>query len=347
MNLLEYQAKSLLQEAGAPIPASWLVTRSVVPSGVVYPVIAKSQVPVGGRGKAGGIVLIDDSTATDATVATLFELAIKGYVPRSILLEEALSIRDEFYLSLRLNRDERRIEYLYSKQGGVDVESNTTSVHAIPITEPSRHNTIATAFGLPLGELTSLLDALELCFKNNDLTLLEINPLVLTDDGSLLCADAKVIVDDNARFRRPELPWKKATGNKPVSLGGTIGCIANGAGMAMSTMDTIVAMGGKPANFLDIGGGTGEKEFVSALQSIIELPGVTSVIINIFAGISRCDEIAHGIIAAQRQIDNLPPLFIRLEGTNRDIAVRLLDEAGISIEPDLQTCVRKALMVVA
>ncbi|MEO5499753.1 MAG: hypothetical protein ABIR46_04600, partial [Candidatus Saccharimonadales bacterium] len=133
------------------------------------------------------------------------------------------------------------------------------------------------------------------------------------------------------------------TTNLPQPLGGSIGCIANGAGMAMSTMDTIVAMGGKPANFLDIGGGTGEKEFVSALKNITELPGVTSVIINIFAGISRCDEIARGIIAAREQLSDLPPLFIRLEGTNRDIAVKLLTEAGITIEPNLKSCVEKAL----
>ena len=193
--------------------------------------------------------------------------------------------------------------------------------------------------------LAPLLQQLTATFLENDLLLLEINPLIERADHTLVCADAKVLVDDNARFRHPELSWPPVDGNPPLPLGGTIGCIANGAGMAMSTMDTIVSMGGKPANFLDIGGGTGEKEFVTALKNIMELPGVTSIIVNIFAGISRCDEIARGIIAAREQLTDLPPIFIRLEGTNRDIAVTLLTDAGITIEPDLKSCVEKAMEI--
>lgn len=343
MNLLEYQAKTLLKENGITVPKSWLVqSASVMPIDVSYPVVAKSQVPVGGRGKAGGIVKVPSADTLVQTVETIFALSIKGHRPRAVLLEEEILATRELYLSLRLNRDERCFEWLVSSKGGVEIEANADSVQLVPFDEPYT-DTIADILEVAPADLGPLLQQLATAFLENDLLLLEINPLIERSDHSLVCADAKVLVDDNARFRHPELSWPPSEGNPPLPLGGTIGCIANGAGMAMSTMDTIVASGGRPANFLDIGGGTGEKEFVTALKNIMELPGVTSIIVNIFAGISRCDEIARGIIAAQKQLPDLPHLFIRLEGTNRDIAVELLTEAGVSIEPDLKSCVKKAM----
>lgn len=343
MNLLEHHAKALLSSHGLPVPDSWLIfPDEAAPDTVVYPVVAKSQVPVGGRGKAGGIITVNSPVDLPGTLTQLFNLEIKGHRPSAVLLEAALSARRELYLSLRLNRDSRSVEWLASPRGGVEIESHADSVKTIPLSERAQ---VADTLGLSPAVLNPILDGIEDCFFSSDLLLCEINPMIETDDGSLLCADAKCLVDDNARFRHPDLPWPAVEGNPPKPLGGTIGCIANGAGMAMSTMDTIVAAGGQPANFLDIGGGTGEKEFVTALKQIMELPGVTSIIVNIFAGISRCDEIARGIIAARQQLPNLPPLFIRLEGTNRDIAVDLLTEAGVSIEPDLKSCVQKAMEV--
>ena len=338
-----FRSKTLLAEHQLPTPRSWLVDASeTAPDGVVYPVVAKSQVPVGGRGKAGGIVSVDSSEELTPVLEQLFDLEIKGHRPRAILLEEELVASRELYLCLRLNRDTRAVEWLASPNGGIEIEENADSVKVAPF---DQRNSLAAILDAPQELLTPILEGIEACFFASDLLLLEVNPLIETKDGKLVCADAKCLVDDNARFRHPELPWPNVEGNPPKPLGGTIGCIANGAGMAMSTMDTIVAAGGKPANFLDIGGGTGEKEFVIALKNIMELPGVTSIIVNIFAGISRCDEIARGIIAAREQLPNLPPLFIRLEGTNRDIAVELLREANIAIEPDLKTCVKKAMEI--
>lgn len=346
MNLLEYHAKAFLKEHGVPTPRSWLVKpNGGTPLDAIYPVVAKSQVPVGGRGKAGGIITIESASDAAKTIQSVFDLSIKGYHPSAVLLEEKLTANRELYLSLRLNRDTRAVEWLASPRGGIDIESNAESVHVVPLSQDGDADAIAKVLDVRKALLVPLLNALESCFFATDLLLCEINPLIELADGSLVCADAKVLVDDNARFRHPELSWPPDEGNLPLQLGGTIGCIANGAGMAMSTMDTIVAAGGQPANFLDIGGGTGEKEFVIALKKIMELPDVTSIIINIFAGISRCDEIARGIIAAREQLQDLPPLFIRLEGTNRDIAVQLLTDANIAIEANLKSCVEKALNV--
>lgn len=345
MNLLEHHAKALLHEYDAPVPASWLIrAKSPLPDDIVYPVVAKSQVPVGGRGKAGGIITVARPDALQEVVAQLFTFDIKGHVPSAILLEAQLIPQRELYLSLRLNRDTRRIEWLASPRGGVEIESNSESVTTI-IDSTESAAELAEVLEVATEALRPVIDAIRKCFFASDLLLCEINPLIEQQDGLLVCADAKCVVDDNARFRHPELLWPAEAGNPPKPLGGTIGCIANGAGMAMSTMDTIVAAGGRPANFLDIGGGTGEKEFVAALRNIMALPGVTSIIVNIFAGISRCDDIARGIIAAREQLPTLPPLFIRLEGTNRDAAVQLLSDADIVIEPNLKSCVQKALVV--
>lgn len=347
MNLLEHHAKALLRDFAVPTPASWLVrSGGAAPTDIVFPVVAKSQVPVGGRGKAGGIVSVSTDHELKDALSRLFALEIKGHVPSAVLLETELVPQRELYLSLHLNRDTRQVEWLASMQGGIDIESHPESVQTVVDGDDAALR-LADILGVQAEPLQPLIDAVRRCFFASDLLLCEINPLIEQADGSLICADAKCLVDDNARFRHPELPWPPLEGNPPKPLGGTIGCIANGAGMAMSTMDTIVAAGGRPANFLDIGGGTGEKEFVTALKQIMELPTVGSIIVNIFAGISRCDEIARGIIAAREQLPALPPLFIRLEGTNRDIAVDLLTAADIAIEPDLKTCVRKAMEVAA
>ncbi len=342
MQLLEYKAKELLAEAGASVPHGLLVRTGELLDTLpfAYPAVVKSQVPVGGRGKLGGVKLVGNDSKLIAAQHTISQLEIKGHLPEGLLVEQALDIERELYLALRVNRDLRRVEYLVSLGGGVEVES-ASSVHVIPLHEDGARGRVLETLGLVGQGDENLLMSLEQCFYNNDLLLLEVNPLVVTTSGDTVCADAKIVVDDNARFRHPALPWTDEPSLRP--LGGTIGVIANGAGMAMSTMDTIYAAGGRPANFLDIGGGTGEDVFVKNLRDITALPDVTSIIINIFAGITRCDDIARGIIAAKTQIPDLPPLFIRLEGTNRDEAVVLLEEAGVGIEPDLASCVALAI----
>ncbi len=341
MQLLEYQAKELLRQIGVQVPKSILTAADATPKDAFFPVVVKSQVPVGGRGKLGGIRLVKNGLELKKAAKEIGNLEIKGYKPEHLLFEEALEIKRELYLALSMNRDERRVEWVVSKNGGVEVETHHDDVTVLPFNTPHCTEHIARIFGMTTKDTAPLVNGLVHCFFDNDLLLLEVNPLAVTADGKLVCADAKVLVDDNAQFRHEDFDWPESENIKP--LGGTIGVIANGAGMAMSTMDTIFAAGAKPANFLDIGGGTGEDVFVKNLSEINVLAGVTSIIVNIFAGITRCDDIARGIIAAKRQIPNLVPLFIRLEGTNKDEAALLLDKAGILLQPDLKTCIELAL----
>ena len=342
MQLLEHAAKAILSEHGLPVPKGIFVRKKNELNTVTdFPCIAKSQVPVGGRGKAGGIKVVEAPEKLEAVFDDIMNLEIKGHLPSGVLFEQKVEMAQESYLAFQLNRDARSVEVIASPHGGVEIEESKTPPAIVPL-DDSALESVAKTLGFEKTVLEPLFSDLRDFFFASDCLLLEINPLITTPSGELILADAKIMIDDNAMFRHPELSWPNESNNLRI-LDGNIGCIANGAGMAMSTMDTIVARGGRPANFLDIGGGTGEKEFVAALQTISELPGVTSVIINIFAGISRCDEIARGIIAARAQIPSLQPLFIRLEGTNRDEAVRLLDEANIAIEPSLAACIDKAL----
>lgn len=341
MRLLEYQAKELLRRSGVLTPEGVLARaeNSYAPS--VYPVVLKSQVPTGGRGKLGGVLVAENQKEYKEHLATLLQLKIKNHQPDGVLVEEALDIKHEYYIALRVNREARDIECMYSIHGGIDIESSRNTVATISCEKTDWRKIVATQLHIEHSTITEILDRLYECMVSNDLLLLEINPFIETSGGLFVCADAKVLVDDNARFRQPALPWHDEQSLKP--LGGTIGVIANGAGMAMSTVDAIVAMNGAPANFLDIGGGTGKDVFVKQLADIAHLPHVTSIIINIFAGITRCDDIAKGIIAATEELPDLPPLFIRLEGTRRAEAVLLLKNAHIRVESDLAACVRKAL----
>lgn len=347
MILLEHVAKQLLARHDIPVPAGSLVESPADLSSVSYPAMFKSQVPVGGRGKLGGIQKVDDTERAEHIFSELMSLEIKGYRPDTILAETPLVIEHEYYLALRINRDARRAELVVSREGGIDIENAATPPTIVPLDAPHMIETAARVLQLDIDELAPLIKRLRACFEQTDCLLLEINPLVRTNDNRLICADAKIEIDDNARFRQPDLPWNNTSHNlKLLDEQGTIGCLANGAGMAMATMDAIEAAGGRAANFLDIGGGTGEDVFTSYLQTINQLPHVRAIIINIFAGITRCDDIARGIIAARGRIDGLVPLFVRLEGTNRDLAVDLLDAADIAIEPDLATCIQKALAAV-
>ncbi len=344
MQLLEHQAKELLKKAGAPLADSVVVYSPVELEAIAlpFPLVVKSQVPVGGRGKLGGITLVKNKPELEKAYHAIMALDIKGHTPDCVLVETALDIKQELYLALRVDRDKRRVEYIVSREGGIEIESHSSSTMSIPVETADRSVLIGKLLDLPEIACIPLLEALERCLYDNDLLLLEINPLAVTSSGELVCADAKATVDDNARFRHPDFSWPDESSIKP--LGGSIGVIANGAGMAMSTMDTIYAAGARPANFLDIGGGTGEDVFVKNLREITTLPGVTSIIINIFAGITRCDDIARGIIAAKKQIPDLVPLFIRLEGTNRDEAAQLLQDADIELQPDLKTCIELVLL---
>lgn len=350
MNLLEYEAKQLLSEVGIAVPLSTIIDRKSA-SHLSLPVVLKSQVPIGGRGKLGGIKIVESADEFDQAINTLFELSIKGFLPSKLLAEEKLDIQQEYYLSLVINRSLGRVELVAHTSGGMEVEENDAADFLrLELTGKN-----STAVGEQLAEylgredqsfvLQDMVEQLYHCFIQNDATLIEINPLVYTTAGKLICGDAKIELDNAAAFRHPE--WKfeeKAQEANFVTLNeaGVVATIANGAGLAMATVDAVSDHGILPANFLDIGGGANTASVLKAFERIMEFPSIQAIVINIFAGITRCDEVAKAIIAAKKQINDLPPLFIRLAGTNYEAAAALLSAESIAILPSLEDCLMAA-----
>ena len=349
MKLLEYEAKSILRDYSVPVPASVLI--SSAEDTLALPVILKSQVPVGGRGKAGGIQIVSGSTQLKPTIEKLLRLPIKEFTPKKLLAEEVLAIDQELYLSLVINKEMAAIELVAHNNGGVEVEENDpSSFLRTPLTEKTIITVgeqLAEYYTLPQQTfaLQELLKNLLVCFTKNDATLLEINPLVLTTEANLIAGDCKMELDDAAAFRHPEWNFEAAAAEAnfvTLDTNGTIATIANGAGLAMATVDAVADMGMKPANFLDIGGGANEESVYRAFERIIEYPHISAIVINIFAGITRCDEVARAIIAARNKLHQLPPLFIRLSGTNFEEAATLLNKEGIAIQQTLKDCLLAA-----
>ncbi|MGK2896605.1 MAG: ATP-grasp domain-containing protein [Candidatus Saccharimonadales bacterium] len=345
MKLLEYEAKAILKQSSIPVPTSEQIDRSTDPS---LPAVLKSQVPVGGRGKAGGVRLVKSAEEAKETLAAIFDLEIRGYKPRVILAEEPLDIDKEFYISLLIDRDSSSIQLLANKTGGIEVEENTTESFLREIVNiGTDFNTlgekVAEYYDLPdqTFALQDLVKNLYDCFVKNDATLIEINPLALTTEGELIAGDCKMELDDAAKFRHPEWNFEYTPADSNfVTLheDGTVATIANGAGLAMATVDAVADAGLIPANFLDIGGGANEAGVLAAFEKIVTYPNVSAIVINIFAGITRCDEVARAVIAATKHIKKLPKLYIRLAGTNYEEAEILLREAGIGLQPTLATC---------
>ena len=349
MKLLEYEAKNVLAESRIPIPKGSLITD---PAKLTLPVVLKSQVPTGGRGKAGGIIVVELPDQLHATIDTLLNLDIKGFTPQNILAEEKLSIKSEFYLSILVDRQSAGIQLIAHKDGGVEVEDNTDfKTWAI-------NESTSEVLGQSLAEyyeltgqtfvLQDLVENLKTCLVKNDATMIEINPLVLTADDKLIAGDCKMTLDDAAAFRHE---WNFE--EKPVEANfvtidpnGNTATIANGAGLAMATVDAAYEAGLTPANFLDIGGGANEETLLKAFNRIVEYPNLQAIIINIFAGITRADEVANAIVSAKQQITNLPPLFIRLAGTNYEAAAKILTKERIVIMPNLASCLTAAKEVI-
>jgi len=351
MKLLEYEAKSLLKTAGIPVPASSLIKKGGS-ADISAPVVLKSQVPTGGRGKLGGIKIVQDNTALQKTIDELFSLSIKGFIPKTLLAEENLAIRREYYLSLVIDRPTATIRLVAHINGGVEVEDNPADTY-LNVTVGSKKEAwdvagqqLADYYDLP-GQTFVLQDLIEniyTCFVQNDATLLEINPLILTDDDKIVAGDCKMELDDSAAFRH-EWQFEETLGESNfVTLDehGTIATIANGAGLAMATVDAVADAGMSPANFLDIGGGANTESLLAAFGRIMQYPNIQAIVINIFAGITRCDEVAKAIIAAQKQITDLPPLYIRLAGTNFEAAEVLLQDEHIPILTTLEACLDAA-----
>ena len=368
MKVHEYQAKEILARFGVPIAAGRVVTTAEEAIGAARALggsawVVKAQIHAGGRGKAGGVKVVkrlDDVRAVAESLLgkplVTIQNAPDGQPVNQVLVEETLPIARELYLSLLVDRETERVAIVASAAGGMDIEE---VAHATPekvlteICDPllgvQEFQSRALAFALELtGEaykdFCRLLPQLYRLFIANDLSLLEINPLVVTTDNRVLPLDCKMSVDDNALYRRralaelrddSQIDAKEAAANAAnvnyVALSGNIGCMVNGAGLAMATMDLIQLEGGAPANFLDVGGGATPETVAQGFKIILLDPNVRALLINIFGGIVRCDVIAEGIIQAVKEVGVKVPVVVRLEGTNAELGRKLLAESGLTI----------------
>lgn len=347
MKLLEYEAKRIIAHYGLPVPSASLL-RSFEDT-ITLPAVLKSQVPTGGRGKAGGIVTVTTSDQAKHAARTIFALPINGYTPKTILAEELIAIKREHYVALLIDKTSATIRLVAHKNGGIDVEENTSEDF---FNEPIAPGTI-TQISKKLAEyltfdsdaIASFVTTMYTAFTQSDATLLEINPLIVTKNNDLTCGDCKMELDDPAAFRHADWKFETPQTNTnfvTINQNGNVATIANGAGLAMATVDAVIAKQLKPANFLDIGGGANTSAILAAFSTITQYPNVQAIIINIFAGITRCDEVARAIIAAKQQINTLPPLYIRLAGTNHQEAVTLLNHEQITTLPSLNDCLDAA-----
>ena len=372
MKLQEYQAKQMLREHGMPVPsgsAACTPEEAVkIAAEVGYPVVLKAQVRVAGRGKAGGIRFADDEEEAQSIAGTLLGSEVRGVTVERILVEAKAWMDRELYLSIVFDRDLPGYALLLSAEGGIDIEETAAKdaekvvkVHSDEsgLIRGDRVRSKLRPLDLPPAAIDPLMRLFEGLFDlamAKDLTMLEINPLGLGDDGRFVIADAKVIADDSALFRHedlrafeaedPESPVEvaaRAHGLSYVKLEGSVGCIVNGAGLAMATMDAIRHYGGSPANFLDVGGSSSPEKTTHAMNLIVSDPNVKSILINIYGGITRCDDVARGLLAAIRSVGAMQPLCIRLSGTNEDAAREILDEAGIPSSTTMDESVRRAV----
>jgi succinyl-CoA synthetase beta subunit len=382
MNLHEYQAKEVFRSYGVVVPAGKVaaspeeaVEAARALGGTVW--VVKAQVHAGGRGKAGGVKLTREIDAVRTAAERMLgkplvtqQTGAEGLPVERVYVESGSDIARELYLSLTLNRERGRIAFIASAAGGMDIEEVahstpekilTATVH--PAAGFTAHQARELAFGLGLagaqiGLFHSLTAALYRLYLEKDLSLVEINPLIVTRAGTLVALDAKINVDDNALFRHPELAQlRDASQEDPmerraaehdlnyVSLDGNIACMVNGAGLAMATMDLIKLHGGRPANFLDVGGGATSERVTAAFELILSNRRVRAVLVNIFGGIVRCDLIADGVINAVKKVGVQVPVVVRLEGTNADKARAMLAQSGLKITPaaDLTDAARKVV----
>ena len=385
MNLHEYQAKTLLQKYGVPVPRGQVVAVAKDTAAVTSEInssawVVKAQVHAGGRGKAGGVKVVQSPSeaqvvASDLLGKTLvtYQNAPDGQPVNQVLIEETLPIARELYLSMLVDRTLERIVVVASSAGGMDIEeiANSSPEKILqevcdPLSGLVDYQARNLAFKLALqgdqiGAFSKLLKGLYRLFKENDLVLLEINPLVVTTDGKIFALDCKMSVDDNALYRQKALAeqrdWSQEDSKEAVAhhaglnyiaLNGNIGCMVNGAGLAMATMDLIKLHGGAPANFLDVGGGATAETVAKAFKIILADSNVAAILVNIFGGIMRCDIIAEGIIAAVKEVGMKIPVIVRLEGTNVDLGNKMLKESGLNIisADDLTDAAKQAVKAV-
>jgi len=369
MKLHEYQAKELLRESGIPVPEGRVARTPeearALAGQVGCPVMVKAQVLVGGRGKAGGVKLARDPAEAFAHARAILGMSIKGITVQQVLVARAVDISSEYYVSLTVDRASKSIQCMASASGGMEIEEiavkepekivRFTVDPSAGLTRGAHFDSVARAFGTgPRAEQAwAIVSGMYTLFLKKDCSLVEINPCALTPAGTLVAADAKVILDDNALFRHPEMESYRSSeeygademearsqGLSYVGMDGTIGCIVNGAGLAMATMDLIKYFGGSPANFLDVGGSSNPEKVLTALRIITRNPKVTAILINIFGGITRCDDIARGILMAREKLGIPVPLTIRLIGTNEKEGRAMLQEAGVEAFTELTEAVQ-------
>ena len=373
MKIHEFQAKRLLANAGVPIPdgdvAGTPAEAAKIAEKLGCKVVIKSQVHVGGRGKAGGVKLADDPKSAEEMANKILGMSIKGITVKKVLVETAADIAQEFYLGVVIDRAVRCPVIIASAAGGVEIEEvakNTPEkILTIPVPtvsglQPYQLRTIAGFLGLydKVKVLGAFLQPLMDVFYKYDASLAEINPLVLTGAGEMIACDAKMNFDDSALFRHKDIaglrdpaeddPAENEAREKKlnfVKLDGTIGCIVNGAGLAMATMDIVKHFGGEPANFLDIGGGAKAEQVTDALSIITRDPSVNTIMFNIFGGIVRCDRVAEGILTALDRLKFDLPIVIRLTGTNEDKAREMLAETALIQEPTMSAAAKRAVAI--
>ena len=368
MNLHEYQAKSLFREYGISVSKGIPVIRSSEIEEAINSLkgdrwIVKAQVHAGGRGKAGGVELVNTIAEAEAFTEkwlgknlVTYQTDEKGQPVNTILIEECINIDEELYLGAVIDRTSQRLVFMASQEGGINIEEVAAStpekifqVSINPLKGPSSNEADQLSFLLDLnevqkGQFKDLYLSLAKMFIEKDLSLLEINPLVIDTEGNLICLDAKINIDSNALYRQKSLAEMNDISQEDeseshaskwnlsyVSLDGNIGCMVNGAGLAMGTMDIIKLNGGEPANFLDVGGAADSERVSEAFKIILSDKAVAAVLINIFGGIVRCDVIADGIIEAIKQIGVDVPVVVRLEGNNAELGSKKLSNSGLNI----------------
>ena len=385
MNIHEYQAKGVLREFGAPVPrgipaftADEAVKAANELGGPVW--VVKAQIHAGGRGKGGGVKVVKSVDEVKKEAARMLGSTLvthqtgpQGKEVNRLYIEEGAAIAKEFYLSLLVDRETSRVAFVVSTEGGMDIEKVahdtpekivTFSVDPATGIEPHHGRRVASALGLKddlSKQAVALIAKLYTAFVSKDMSLLEVNPLVVTKDNKLVCLDAKIGFDDNALFRHKDVvalrdvseeDAKEVEASKYdlnyIALDGSIGCMVNGAGLAMATMDIIKLYGEAPANFLDVGGGATKDKVSAAFKIITSDPKVKGILVNIFGGIMRCDVIAEGVVAAVKEIGLKVPLVVRLEGTNVDLGKKILKDSGLNVIPadDLDDAAQKIVKAV-
>lgn len=373
MKIHEYQAKELFREFGIPAPEGTAVrtagdaVRAAEAHGL--PVVLKAQVHVGGRGKAGGVKVVTKAEDVKPTAEKILGLTIKDLPVRQLLVTPAANIAKEVYLSILIDRGARKAVFIGCADGGVEIEVTAKEspekilryeIAAAQLTKATVDQFSDFASKLfsdaaQAKQAASIMVKMAKLFAEKDCSLVEINPLIVDDQGTVIALDAKVLLDDNALFRHPELVElrdmdsedvdelsAKEVGLSFIRLDGNIGCMVNGAGLAMATMDTIKHFGGDPANFLDVGGSSNPKKVVAAFDMILKDPSVKVILINIFGGITRCDDIARGILESMEQSDVNVPIIVRLIGTNEEEGRKILEGTELISATTLEEGATKA-----